>query len=350
MRVLIAMSGGVDSAAAAYLMQQTGCECIGCTMRLFHGGAAQSSDAADAAAIAERLHMRHFVLDLTEQFRARVIGKFIDSYFCGRTPTPCIECNRHFKFAALLAKADELGCDCIATGHYARTVQTAEGVRLLRGLDPGKDQSYVLYMLTQAQLRRVRFPLGGLTKAQVRQIAAEQGFVNAHKHESQDICFVPDGDYVRVIADYSGRTSEPGDFVDRSGNVLGQHGGIIRYTVGQRRGLGVALGKPAYVCEIDAAQNRVVLGDNADLFTDTAYLEGCSWIAGSLPQEPLRCTAKIRYRHPAQPAWLLPTGPDTAELRFDSPQRAVTPGQSAVCYDGDAVIGGGEIVRAAQSG
>ena len=343
MKALIAMSGGVDSAAAAFLAQQAGFECIGCTMRLFDGA---GDDAADAAKIAEALHMPHYVFDFTADFREKVIGKFIGCYFCGKTPNPCIDCNRHFKFAALLREADRLGCERIVTGHYARCVQTAEGYRLLRGTDPAKDQSYVLHMLTQAQLARVFFPLGELTKQQVRQIAAEQGFVNAQKRESQDICFVPDGDYARVIGAYSGRTSELGDFVDLHGNVLGRHRGIIHYTVGQRRGLGIALGAPAYVVGIDAAENRVILGTNDDLFTDTVRITGCNWIAGAPPKEPVRCTAKIRYRHPAQPAWLTFTDPENAVLRFDVPQRAVTAGQSAVWYDGDAVLGGGEIVNA----
>lgn len=341
MRALIAMSGGVDSAAAAYLMQQSGYECVGCTMRLFAGGEA---DAADAKAIADRLHMPHYVFDFAAEFREKVIGRFIGCYFCGKTPNPCIDCNRHFKLAALLREADRLGCGCIATGHYARTAQTASGWQLLRGADPAKDQSYVLHMLTQAQLSRVRFPLGEFNKQQVRQIAEKQGFANAHKRESQDICFVPDGDYARVIAEYSGRTAEPGDFVDLQGHVLGQHRGIIHYTVGQRRGLGIALGAPAYVVGIDAARNRVMLGTNDDLFTDTVQITGCNWIAGTPPTEPVRCTAKIRYRHNAQPAWLTFTDPQNAILRFDEPQRAVTAGQSAVWYDGDCVLGGGEIL------
>ncbi|MBR5404803.1 MAG: tRNA 2-thiouridine(34) synthase MnmA [Oscillospiraceae bacterium] len=352
MKALIAMSGGVDSSVAAYLTGAAGFTGIGCTMRLWDADGddcAAEKDAEDARFAAERLGMEHHIFDFRADFREQVIGGFVRCYLCGRTPNPCIECNRHFKFARLLARADALGCEKIVTGHYARTEETDRGFVLRRGLDAAKDQSYVLYMLTQAQLSRLMLPLGGLTKAAVRQIAAEQGFLNAGKHDSQDICFVPDGDYARVVERVSGTQAVPGEFVDLSGNVLGQHRGIIHYTVGQRRGLGIALGAPAYVVGIDAEKNRVILGKNEDLFTNTALLSGMNWISGSLPQEPVRCTAKIRYRHTAQPAWLRFTGTDTAVLRFDAPQRAITAGQAAVCYDGDIVLGGGCIERAYNS-
>ncbi len=341
-KALIAMSGGVDSSVAAYLTMQAGYDCIGCTMRL-HGESGLPDDTADARAVAERLGIPFRVFDLTELFREKVIGSFVDCYLCGKTPNPCIECNRHLKFAKLLEIAAELGCEKLVTGHYAQVIETPQGFRLKRGADPGKDQSYVLYMLTAEQLSHVLLPLGGLTKPEVRAIAEAQGFVTAHKQESQDICFVPDGDYARIVERESGVKPVPGDFVDLQGNVLGQHQGLIHYTVGQRRGLGIAVGKPAYVCGLDVPGNRVVIGDNADLFTDTCKLERMSWTAGDPPKEPVRCTAKIRYRHPAQPALLTFTGTDTAVLRFDAPQRAITPGQAAVCYDGDTVLGGGSI-------
>ena len=359
MKALIAMSGGVDSSVAAHLTRAAGYECTGCTMKLWDADdspaeagtktCCSADDTEDAKSVAYRLGMRHYVFNFKEDFREQVIGDFVRCYLCGRTPNPCIECNRHFKFTRLLERADLLGCDKIVTGHYARVEETDSGFVLRRGLDAEKDQSYVLYMLTQAQLSRLLLPLGGLSKAQVRQIAAEQGFLNANKRDSQDICFVPDGDYARVVEQVSGQAAVPGDFVDTDGNVLGQHRGIIHYTVGQRRGLGIALGEPAYVVGIDAEQNRVILGRNEDLFTDSAELSGVSWVSGRLPEAPVRCTAKIRYRHPAQPAWLRFTGTDTAVLQFDAPQRAVTAGQAAVCYDGDTVLGGGTIVRAFRS-
>lgn len=340
-KALIAMSGGVDSAVSAYLVQQAGYAGIGCTMLLFDR---DLTDASDARAVAERLGMEHICLHLEDAFRAEVIEPFVQCYQCGKTPNPCIRCNRHLKFGALLAEAQKRGCEKLVTGHYAQIAETENGFQLRRAADASKDQSYVLYMLTQEQLAHILFPLGGITKQQAREIAAAQGFVNAHKHDSQDICFVPDGDYARVIAEYSGEKAEPGDFVDLQGNVIGRHQGLIHYTVGQRRGLGLALGKPAYVCALDAGDNRVVIGENADLFSARCELTGCNWIAGTPPQEPMRCQAKIRYRHPAQDAWLTFTDTDKAVLQFDTPQRAVTPGQAAVFYQGDICLGGGEIL------
>ena len=266
-KALIAMSGGVDSAVSAYLMQQAGYDCFGCTMRLFENADANVSseksccsldDTEDAREIAHRLGMPHYVFNFTEEFRETVIGKFIRCYQCGKTPNPCIECNRYLKFEKLLERAAALGCDQLVTGHYAQVVETDSGYALRRGADPAKDQSYVLYMLTQAQLAHIRFPLGGMTKQETRRLAEQLGFVNAHKHDSQDICFVPDGDYARVIQAHTGETPIPGDFVDLQGNVIGRHQGIIHYTVGQRRGLGIAVGKPAYVCALDVPRNRVV--------------------------------------------------------------------------------------------
>lgn len=348
-KALIAMSGGVDSSVAAHLTLQAGYEGIGCTMRLFDSESSGDDtcgslkDAADAKAVAQRLGMPHEIFDFTENFRSEVIGKFIRCYQCGKTPNPCIECNRHLKFSKLLEQAQALGCEKIVTGHYAQVIETEDGFQLRRGADSAKDQSYVLYMLTQAQLAHILLPLGGLTKAEVRRIAEEQGFLNAHKHDSQDICFVPDGDYARVIQSYTGETPKAGDFVDLQGNVIGRHEGLIHYTVGQRRGLGIAIGKPAYVCGLDVPQNRVIIGTNDDLFTDTCTVEAVNWIAGTPPQEPVRCQAKIRYRHPAQPAVVTFTDDHTAVLKFDAPQRAITAGQAAVFYDEEIVLGGGEI-------
>lgn len=352
-KALIAMSGGVDSSVAAYLTQQAGYECIGCTMKLFDSGDAAIpedsrvcctlDDAEDARSVAFRLGMPHYVFNFTEQFRAQVIGQFVQSYQHGETPNPCVECNRYLKFQLLLERAAVLGCEKLVTGHYARVVQTETGWQLRKGVDPAKDQSYFLHMLTQAQLAHILFPLGDLPKTETRAIAEEHGFRNAHKRDSQDICFVPDGDYARVIAEHADRLPPPGDYVDTAGKVVGRHQGIIHYTVGQRRGLGIALGHTVYVVGIDAAHDRVIIGDNDALFSDTAHLSEVNWIAGKPPEAPVRCTAKIRYRHKEQPAEVRFTGETTAVLKFDEPQRAITAGQYAVFYDGDNVLGGGRI-------
>lgn len=345
MKALIAMSGGVDSSVAAYLMHQAGYECIGCTMRL-HDQAESGSlqDIADAGAIAERFQMPYHVFDFRDLFYEKIISKFVNCYLCGKTPNPCIECNRHMKFAKLLEQAELLGCEKFATGHYVQIAETEYGPMLKRAADLSKDQSYVLYMLTQEQLSHAVFPLGGITKQQVRELALQQGFVNAQKHDSQDICFVPDGDYVGVIEACTGKKAQPGDFVSISGEILGRHQGVIHYTIGQRKGLGIAIGKPAYVCGIDMEHNRVVLGDNADLFHTVCKVQNINWNMGAVPEQPFRCEAKIRYRHQPRPATVTFTDTDTAILEFDEPQRAITPGQAAVFYLDDLVCGGGEII------
>lgn len=352
MKALIAMSGGVDSAVAAYLMRQQGYECLGCTMRLYlnedAGISGESSccsldDVEDARAVARRLGIPHHTFNFADTFREKVIDKFVSAYEAGRTPNPCIDCNRYLKFERLYQRAKELGCDLVVTGHYARIARENGLWVLKKGLDEGKDQSYVLYSLTQDQLAHTRFPLGELTKAEVRRIAEEQGFVNAAKPDSQDICFVPDGDYARVIQHHTGHTSKPGPFLDLAGRVIGTHRGIIHYTVGQRRGLGLSFSEPYYVVRIDPAANAVTLGPKSALFSARASVPVFHWCAGAAPVEPIRCGVKIRYRHPEQPATLIPTPEGGAEIRFDCPQRAITPGQSAVVYDGDTVLGGGEM-------
>ena len=352
MKALIAMSGGVDSAVAALLMQRAGWACVGCTMRLYRNEEAgvdpersccSLEDVEDAKAVARRLGIPHHTFNFSDEFRARVIDKFTAAYLAGRTPNPCIDCNNYLKFGKLHQRALELGCDCVVTGHYARIEQTPEGWVLKKGLDPDKDQSYVLYTMTQAQLARTRFPLGGMSKAEVRAVAAENGFVNAGKPDSQDICFVPDGDYARVIESLTGQKPAPGRFVDLEGNTLGTHRGVIHYTVGQRRGLGLSFDQPYYVVRIDPVENTVTLGPKQALFSETALVPAFHWISGRAPDGPIRCAVKIRYRHPEQPALLTPTPTGGAIIRFDEPQRAITPGQSAVAYAGDIVLGGGEL-------
>lgn len=355
MKALIAMSGGVDSSVAAFLMQQDGYDCAGCTMKLYTNedtGRAEDAggktccsldDTEDARSVAFRLGLPFFVFNYTEEFRCRIISTFAASYLAGETPNPCISCNRFMKFGALMDRAALLGYDTLVTGHYARIRFDGEKYHLLKGLDPAKDQSYVLYCLTQDQFSHVAFPLGDLTKEQVRRIAEAQGFVNAHKRESQDICFVPDGNYARVVEAVAGSVPPPGDFVGPDGNVLGRHKGIIHYTIGQRKGLGLSLPAPLYVCRIDVEKNQVILGPHEALFCDTVQVRNVNWISGEAPAGPVPVQAKLRYRQPPAPALALPQEDGSLLLRFDAPQRAVTPGQAAVLYDGEEVLGGGTI-------
>ena len=344
--ILIAMSGGVDSSVAARLLLNTGYTAEGGIMILHQNPACGSSDdVADAHAVADRLGIPFHVFDLQEKFRRCVIGQFIDAYQNGATPNPCIECNRHLKFSALLERADELGLDRLATGHYARIERGENGRFLLKkAADLSKDQSYVLYRMTQKELSRTVFPLGGMTKTQVRDLAEEYGFLNAKKRDSQDICFVPDGDYAGFIERTTGKTFPSGEFVDRAGNVLGTHKGIIHYTVGQRKGLGLALPQPMYVCRKDVEENRVVLGLDRDLFTTTLRASDLNWISMDAPTAPIRVKARIRYKQPEQWATVTMLDDTTAQVEFDEPQRAIARGQSVVFYDDDTVVGGGVIL------
>ncbi len=348
------MSGGVDSSVAAYLMQQTGYHCIGATMQLCNNTLFENSEdscvpdsAADASAVAQRLGMEFFLLDHREDFRQKVIDSFVGCYEQGGTPNPCIECNRYLKFGFLLDYALKMGYDWIATGHYAKICHDPITGRhlLYRAGDRGKDQTYFLYSLTQQQLAHTQFPLGALTKEQVRQIAEEQGFINARKRDSQDICFIPDGDYYNFIKRYTGKDYPTGDYLDTNGNVLGRHAGAVGYTIGQRKGLGIALGEPAYVCAKDMERNTVTLGKNEDLFRSGLRANDWNWIPFPTPVEPIRVTAKVRYRHIEQPATVYPEENGYARVEFDDPQRAITTGQAVVLYDGDLVIGGGTITE-----
>ena len=341
---LIAMSGGVDSSVAAFLTLQQGLDCVGSTMLLHQ----KTQDVEDARHVAERLGMPFHVFDATAQFREQVLDKFVRCYEAGLTPNPCIDCNRHLKFDHLLQKALELGCEYIVTGHYARIRQDESTGRylLLKAVDPAKDQSYFLSNLTQWQLSHIRFPLGDLSKAEVRQIAEEQGFLNARKRDSQDTCFVPDGDYVAFLERYTRKKYAAGDFLDRQGNVVGQHQGAVAYTLGQRKGLGLAMGEPVYVCGKDMERNTVTVGPNEALFSRGLRANNWSWYPFPKLTEPMRVKAKARSRQTEQPATVYPEGNGFARVEFDAPQRAITPGQLVALYDGDTVIGGGTITEA----
>jgi len=348
------MSGGVDSSLAAKLMLDRGYACVGCTMKLYDNediGVSRAKtccsldDVEDARSVACRLGIPFYVFNFTREFRDSVIRKFTESYERGITPNPCIDCNRYLKFQTLYQRAMLLGCDCIVTGHYARIARENGRYVLKKAVDETKDQSYVLYHLTQEQLAHTVFPLGGMRKAEVRLLAEASGFCNADKPDSQDVCFVPDGDYARFVALQTGKPSVPGSFTDRDGRVLGQHRGIVHYTVGQRRGLGISAREPLYVCSILPESNTVVLGRNGDLFGTGALVREFHWISGEAPRSVIRCKAKIRYRQTEQWVAAVSEGDGVVVLHFDEPQRAITPGQAAVLYDGDTVLGGGVIAR-----
>jgi len=356
-RVVVAMSGGVDSSVAAAMLAEQGYEVIGIAMRLAaeEGGAARRNaccgyeDFEDARRVAQRMGFPFYVIDLRAEFDRRVIEPFVGAYLQGRTPNPCLLCNRDIKFDRLWSRARALGADFVATGHYARIESDSDGsFRLLRGLDSSKDQSYFLFTLSQEQLARTLFPIGAMTKAAVRRRAADLGLINAHKPESQEICFVPDNDYARLVGERAqpGRI-RPGDITDRAGRVLARHDGIHRFTVGQRRGLGVAASEPLYVQEIRPADGRVIAAPHAALTSaglraaGVSLVDPRSWESDRHPIE-----VRIRYRHPPLPASLALMDGARAEVRFDKPGPAVTPGQACVFYRGDQVLGGG-IIEAA---
>lgn len=343
-KALIAMSGGVDSSVAAFLAMEQGLICCGGTMLLWDDS---PTAAKDAQAVTQRLSIPFYSFDATAQFRQQVVEPFIASYEQGLTPNPCIRCNCHLKFSWLLDRALELGCDYVVTGHYARLCKDDSTGRtlLFTAPDKAKDQSYFLAGLNQHQLSHSLFPLGELTKEQVREIAEAQGFLNARKKDSQDICFIPDGDYKAFMERYTGKTNPKGDFLDENGKIIGCHNGAVGYTLGQRKGLGLAMGSPVYVCAKDMQANTVTVGSEDKLFAKTLFAENCNFIPFDDLTAPMRVTAKARSRHNAQPATVFPAE-NGIRVEFDAPQRAITPGQAVVLYDGDLVIGSGTITGA----
>lgn len=354
-RVVVAMSGGVDSSVAAALLKEQGAEVIGLTMQIWDyrnfsapdgatfGSCCSLDDVHDARRVAEQLGIPFYVVNFEQEFEKQVIDTFCDDYFAGRTPNPCVLCNQKLKFELLLRRARELEADVLATGHYARVVRDGERFALCKGRDTAKDQSYFLFTLTREQMAMVRFPLGELTKDEVRAHAARLGLRVAEKAESQDICFVPDGDYVRFLEEQRGAGTMDGEIVHVSGQVLGRHRGIYRYTIGQRRGLGIAWPEPLFVVGIDAQGKRVIVGEREHLAVAELTLREVNWIA-AIPAVPFEAACRIRYRHNEIPSSVHVDRDGKVTIRLSIPQHGVTPGQAAVLYRGDAVLGGGWIV------
>lgn len=363
-RALIAMSGGVDSSVAVHLMQKAGYDCVGATMRLYEGNqepenaqlnsdseredavCGSSSAVKDAEAVAKHFNIPFRAYDYREDFKGEVICRFINTYIAGGTPNPCVECNRYMKFGRLMDKMREEGCDYVVTGHYARVEYDEDlGQHVLKkGRDESKDQSYVLYNLTKEQLAHCKFPLGEYSKEEIREIAGHLGLLNAKKKDSQDICFVPDGDYASFIEDYTGQSFEEGNFVNRDGKVLGRHKGMIRYTIGQRKGLGLALQEPMYVYEKRMDTNEVVLCRNEELFSSVLEAEDVNWIIAPQNRQTVKCKAKARYKQKEAEAEVECLGDGRVRVTFTEPQRGITTGQAVVFYDGDMVLGGGRIL------
>jgi tRNA-specific 2-thiouridylase len=354
-RVVVGMSGGVDSSVAAAILQQQGYDVVGITLKVWPQECiARAEDkccgpqaVTDARNVCHNLGIPFYLDDAAEVFQKEVIAYFVGEYQAGRTPNPCVVCNDKLKFGALLRRARQLGAEFVATGHYARVEMSPDGQRrwLKRGRDLGKDQSYFLFSLSQEQLAHALMPLGELTKAETRALARQTGLKTAEKQESMEICFVPDNDYSKFLTTAAGVPKHRGEIVNLQGQTLGHHNGIEFYTIGQRKGLGVAAGKPLYVVELDPVNNRVVVGVLADLERDRFQVERCNWIKCDSPQAPFEATAQIRYKHRGAPATVTPLPDGGAKVQLHTPQRAVTPGQACVFYEGEMVIGGGWIAR-----
>lgn len=354
-KVVVGMSGGVDSSVAAYLLKQQGYDVVGVTMQIWQdesheeienkGGCCGLSAVDDARRVAAMLDIPYYVMNFKSEFKRDVIDYFVREYLAGRTPNPCIACNRYVKWESLLTRSIQIGADYIATGHYARICELPNGRYAIRNsVTAKKDQTYALYNLTQEQLKRTLMPIGDYTKEEVRKIAEDIGLMVAGKPDSMEICFVPDNDYASFIEKETGVTSVPGDFVDVDGNVIGKHRGVIHYTVGQRKGLGIALGKPAFVVAIRPEQNQVVIGEDRDVYTERLYAKNLNFMAVDDIPEPVHVKAKIRYSHEGAYCTVRKIDSDTIECIFDQPVRAVTPGQAVVLYDGEYVLGGGTII------
>lgn len=354
-KVVVGLSGGVDSSVAAYLLKKQGYDVIGVTMQIWqeedtqeqeeNGGCCGLSAVDDARRVAQILDIPYYVMNFRREFKEQVIDYFNQEYLEGRTPNPCIACNRYVKWESLLKRSLEIGADYIATGHYARVEQLPNGRYAIRNsVTAKKDQTYALYNLTQAQLSRTLMPVGEYTKDEIRRIALEAGLPVAHKKDSQEICFVPDNDYAGFIEESTGRKIEKGNYILEDGRVIGEHQGIIHYTIGQRKGLNLSMGHPVFVTEIRPETNEVVIGDNEDLFVHSLICDRVNFMAIEDLNENLRLTAKIRYNHPGAACVLKRVGEDRVQVTFDEPQRAITPGQAVVFYQGEYVAGGGIIL------